>query len=340
MADTKEAKVDGKIVGTGGPAYEEVVVHPLVLLSVVDHYRRVEEDDSEKKRVVGVLLGEYRKGRLDITSSYALPFEEDEKDPTIWFLDHSYLETMYRMFRRINAKEKVVGWYSTGPKLREADLDMHELFSNYHPNPVLVIVDVRPENMDIPTSAYLAENEIREDGTQREQKTFIHVPCSIEAFEAEEIGVEHLLRDVKDNTVSTLATKVSEKIKSLQGLEQRLKEIKKYMEYVVDGTLPINHEIMGHLQDSFNLLPNLNLEEYVKAFAVKTNDMMLVIYLSSLIRSVLALHNLISNKVVNKEAEREADEKAAGKGKEEKKGSESKDGPPSAKEEPAEEKKK
>lgn len=31
--------------------------------------------------------------------------------------------------------------------------------------------------------------------------------------------------------------------------------------------------------------------------AVKTNDMMLVIYLSSLIRSVIALHNLINNKV-------------------------------------------
>lgn len=30
--------------------------------------------------------------------------------------------------------------------------------------------------------------------------------------------------------------------------------------------------------------------------AVKTNDMMLVIYLSSLIRSVIALHNLINNK--------------------------------------------
>lgn len=31
--------------------------------------------------------------------------------------------------------------------------------------------------------------------------------------------------------------------------------------------------------------------------AVKTNDQMLVIYLSSLIRSVIALHNLINNKV-------------------------------------------
>lgn len=35
-------------------------------------------------------------------------------------------------------------------------------------------------------------------------------------------------------------------------------------------------------------------------FAVKTNDQMLVIYLSSLIRSVIALHNLINNKVNTK----------------------------------------
>lgn len=47
------------------------------------------------------------------------------------------------------------------------------------------------------------------------------------------------------------------------------------------------------VQDVFNLLPNLNMEELSRAFSVKTNDMMLVIYMSALIRSVLALHNLI-----------------------------------------------
>lgn len=46
-----------------------VVVHPLVLLSVVDHYNRVARDT--KKRVVGVLLGETHKGRVDITNSFA-----------------------------------------------------------------------------------------------------------------------------------------------------------------------------------------------------------------------------------------------------------------------------
>nr|CCI55443.1 PH01B031C15.26 [Phyllostachys edulis] len=42
---------------------------------------------------------------------------------------------------------------------------------------------------------------------------------------------------------------------------------------------------------------------------VKTNDMMLVIYLSSLIRSVIALHNLINNKMLNKEHEKAEDSK-------------------------------
>ena len=51
------------------PSYDLVVVHPLVLLSVVDHYNRVAKDT--KKRVVGVLLGETYKGRVDITNCFA-----------------------------------------------------------------------------------------------------------------------------------------------------------------------------------------------------------------------------------------------------------------------------
>jgi 26S proteasome regulatory subunit N8 len=50
------------------------------------------------------------------------------------------------------------------------------------------------------------------------------------------------------------------------------------------------------LQDIFNLLPNMNVEALSTSLAVKGNDMMAVIYLASLIRSVLALHRLIDNK--------------------------------------------
>jgi hypothetical protein len=47
----------------------QVVVHPLVLLSVTDHYTRVAKDTN--RRVVGVLLGEVFRGKVDITNSYA-----------------------------------------------------------------------------------------------------------------------------------------------------------------------------------------------------------------------------------------------------------------------------
>jgi hypothetical protein len=41
------------------------------------------------------------------------------------------------------ARERIIGWYHTGPRLREADLDIHQLLSNYCDNPILVISEVQ-----------------------------------------------------------------------------------------------------------------------------------------------------------------------------------------------------
>jgi 26S proteasome regulatory subunit N8 len=51
------------------------------------------------------------------------------------------------------------------------------------------------------------------------------------------------------------------------------------------------------------LLPNLKVDTVVKNFSVKTNDYMHVVYVSTLIRSVVSLHNLINNKIATKEIE-------------------------------------
>ncbi len=53
-------------------------------------------------RVVGVLLGEIRKGEVDVTNSFAVPFEEEDSNTNIWFLDHNYLENMSAMFKKVN----------------------------------------------------------------------------------------------------------------------------------------------------------------------------------------------------------------------------------------------
>ena len=49
---------------------DRVVVHPLVLLSVVDHFNRIGKTGNIQ-RVVGVLLGSRRNKILDISNSFA-----------------------------------------------------------------------------------------------------------------------------------------------------------------------------------------------------------------------------------------------------------------------------
>jgi 26S proteasome regulatory subunit N8 len=165
----------------------------------------------------------------------------------------------------------------------------------------------------------------------------MHTPSIIEAEEAEEIGVEHLLRDIRDVAVGTLSTRITSQLQSLQGLHLRLRDIGQYLQKVMDKDLPVNHAILGNLQDVFNLLPNLsnptatpseafggkggegkdrtNNTELARAMSVKTNDQLMAIYLSSLIRAITAFHDLIENKIQNRQQQEEKDAKKEEEGK-------------------------
>lgn len=244
---------------------------------------------------------------------------------------------MNEMCKKINAKEKLIGWYHSGPKLKASDLKINDLFKKYtSTNPLLLIVDVKQQGVGLPTDAYVAIEQVKDDGTSTE-KTFIHLPCTIEAEEAEEIGVEHLLRDVRDQAAGGLSIRLTNQLKSLKGLQRKLKDIVSYLNKVINGELPVNHTILGKLQDVFNLLPNLgspnedemNLKSadvvnssnnLQKALTVKTNDELMVIYVANLVRSIIAFDDLIDNKMQNKKLqERKAKEHEENKLEEEKK---------------------
>jgi 26S proteasome regulatory subunit N8 len=281
----------------------KVIVHPLVLLSAVDHYNRVAKD-SANQRVVGVLLGEVDKfGNVDVLNSFAVPFEEDPRNPDVWFLDHNFLDNMFAMFRKVSAREKVVGWYSTGPKIKKSDIDVHQLFADkYLKYPVYVIIDVKMTAQGIPTDAYYGVME-REDELSQPKMTFKHLESEIGALEAEEIGVEHLLRDVKDATISSLTSSVENRMGGLKALKNRLQDIDKYLDQVSNSNMPVNQTILYQLQNIFNLLPKLD-DTQQKSFLIKTNDAMMTMYLSSMLRSVISLHDLIENKINLREEEK------------------------------------
>jgi len=296
MTDTLIEKVQANVP-------KMVVVHPTVLLSVVDHYNRIASGTS--KRVVGVLLGEYGdSGVLDVTNCYAVPFEEDASESNVWFFDHIYHETMYNMFKKINFKEKIVGWYSTGPQIKKADININEILRRYNSSPMFVVIKVDEQSVQgMPVEAYCTEEEVDENGNLSRQ--FIHLPSSISASQAEDVGVEHLLRDIKDASKGQLSKEVGDKVNGFKALQSKLADMRTYMEAVISGKYPPNWTILHNMQDIFNLLPNLQVEQMVKSFSVKSNDYMHVIYVCSLIKTVIGLHNLINNRINTRETELE-----------------------------------
>ena len=280
----------------------QVVVHPTVLLSVCDHYNRVAKDT--KKRVVGTLLGFYDNGKLEVTNSFALPFEEDAQDLDVWFLDHLYLEEMFTMLKKINMKEVIVGWYSTSESIKKNDIQINEILRKYNSSPVYCLINVHDsDQIGIPVTTCKTREEVDVNGNLN--RVFCHTPCCIQATPEEEVGVESLLRDIKDASQSQLSKHLSDKTQGLKILGQKLKVMRDYLQKVINGDMPYNQTIINNYQDIFNLLPNLKLEETVRNFSVKNNDYMYVIYVSALIRSILSLHDLINNKIRAKEIEAE-----------------------------------
>ena len=52
---------------------------------------------------------------------------------------------------------------------------------------------------------------VHDDGTPT-SKTFKHIPSEIDAEEAEEVGVEHLLRDIHNVTAGTLSQRITDQV--------------------------------------------------------------------------------------------------------------------------------
>jgi len=304
--------------------FSKVTVHPLALLSVVDHYNRVNKDVAPR-RVVGVLLGSISHGVVDVLNCYAVPFEEDGD---VWFLDHNFHETMARMCRKVNAKEVVVGWYSTGPKIRSVDMQINDLMSKYTPNPVFLVVDVNPQNeqLSLPMEAFVAVEELNDAEPRGDankagpdsRMKFSHLPFDVASLEAEDIGVEHLLRDIPGRVgPGSISERIAQKERALRSLQSKLLEVKAYLVNVVEGRIPPNQKVLESIQDMFNMLPKISdARQYTRSFAVESNDMLSVVYLGALTRVVIALHELILNKYEFHDAELKLEQAAKKKAEE------------------------
>jgi 26S proteasome regulatory subunit N8 len=247
-----------------------VIVHPLVLLSAVDHYKR-----KGTKRVVGILLGTAEK-EIHISESFAAIFEEDAEG---WFLDTSHIQNMYDLFYKVNRKLEIVGWYHTGPKMSEADLEITKSLTRFVADPFMVIINVHLDTSDLPVQTF-----------RLEKNDFVHVNSSIEAEEAEEVGVEHLVRDIREEASGSISARVKEIKESMVIYERVLEEIGTYLGDVLEGRIALNQEVIDLCQEIINSTPRITRP---------INETLCDCYSAELAKAVVALNDLRRNRIEN-----------------------------------------
>ncbi|KAL6122710.1 hypothetical protein NUSPORA_00239 [Nucleospora cyclopteri] len=245
---------------------KRVEITPMVLLSAVDHYKR-----QSYQRVLGILLGNITETKIVVTNSFAVPFEENDDG---FFLDTSYLTNMHELFHKVNNKEKIVGFYHTGPKMYKTDVDISKTIELFCDNPILAIINVHLNSEDIPVQAFKLNHK----------EQFENLNVKIGADENEEVGVEHLLRDIKETCGSTLKDRLNVIKSSIIMYEQALSNIIQYL-----GKKHLNTNILKLLQEICNDIPRMT-----KGIEFKE------IYNAELTNTVVALNDLIRNKMDKK----------------------------------------
>lgn len=100
----------------------EVQLQPTVLFQIADHRRRkLQDDDSNQRRVVGCIVGVREGNRLIINNSFPIPFDENAH---AYYIDDQYILQMAHMYQKVYSDEHLIGYYTTSPQFKAFDTEL------------------------------------------------------------------------------------------------------------------------------------------------------------------------------------------------------------------------
>ncbi|KAL6126718.1 hypothetical protein ACLB2K_074764 [Fragaria x ananassa] len=267
-------------------------VHPLVIFNICDCYVR---RPDQTKRVIGTLLGSVLPdGTVDIRNSYAVPHNENSEEVA---LDIEYHHNMLISQQKVNPKEVIVGWYSTGLGVTGCSVLIHEFYSREVPNPVHLIVDTGFSNGEGAIKAYVSSNlslslgelkqEVRPAGDHQLTLAaqFQEIPLDLRMVEAERVGFDILKKTMTDK----LPTDLEGMEASMERLLALIDDVYKYVDDVDEGRVAADNSVGRFLWDAVESLPKLSPAVFDKLVNDSLQDNMLLLYLSSITRTQLTL---------------------------------------------------
>ncbi|MEN2496957.1 MAG: 26S proteasome non-ATPase regulatory subunit 7 [Marteilia pararefringens] len=134
-----------------------------------------------------------------------------------------------------------------------------------------------------------------------------YLPISLNPEESEMVGIEQLLRHIKeDSSVSDFQKGMAKSLRVIKNLNENIDVMSKYLKRVSSGELRHNDEIIARIQRIWHRLPDISLMPQIHdSLSSAINDNYLHQYINSLTKASLVLNNLIENTIENRETMQE-----------------------------------
>ncbi|KAK9127919.1 hypothetical protein Syun_016716 [Stephania yunnanensis] len=253
-------------------------VHPVVIFNICDYFVR-RPDQAE--RVIGTLLGSVSAdGTVDIRNSYAVPHNESSDQVA---LDIDYHHNMLLSHQKVNPKEVIVGWYSTGFGVSGGSALIHDFYAREVQNPVHLTVDTGFRNGEASIKAFVSVHLSL--GERQLAAQFQEIPLDLRMLEAERVGFDILK--------TTMVDKIPNDLEGMEATMERLlaliDDVYKYVDDVVEGHIAPDNDIGRFLSETVSSMPRISPLAFDKLINDTLQDHLLLLYLSSLTRTQLAL---------------------------------------------------
>ncbi|KAG9011810.1 hypothetical protein FRB94_007536 [Tulasnella sp. JGI-2019a] len=260
-----------------------VTIHPSALFSILDHYLRATTPTS-KQRVLGTLLGTRNEANeIEVRSAFAVGHSEAEEQIVV---DGDYHKMVLELHQKVNPKEVVVGWYSTGGELDSITALIHNFYAAETGSNQAIHVSVNTgvqEEGQLGVKAYVGAPV----GVfpNQDNCAFIPVPCELKFQEAERGGLD-ILSKAADGPVPAYATELETLELALLEVISMIDRVLVYVQSVTSGKAQgderVGRNLLGTLSATVEGLEKNRLESL---FNSHLQDTLMVSYITNLVRS-------------------------------------------------------
>jgi len=269
-----------------------VKVHPVVLFSIADSYER---RNADSHRVIGTLVGSVDKQSIEVTNCFCIPHKEYEERVEA---DIVYAQEMFELNKKVAPHEALVGWFATGSDITSHSALIHDYYARETKDPIHLTLDTTLNSGRVNMKAYV----FVPIGVPGATSGSMFTPVKVEmiATEPEVAGLDLLHKTKHSKTRSVEPLPELKKIaEAADKNEMMLDIVIRYVEAVLAGQEEPDSSVGRALVDLVQSVPKMDPVKFEAMLNSNMRDLLMVIYLSSLVKTQLQLNEKLSMVSVN-----------------------------------------